>query len=372
MLCCGIIGDVIALAHLLQHLLADLIGLIALSFRPRRSLEAENLFLRRQLALYKERGIKRRRVDAATRISLALLSSLFDWRSALVVVRPETLIRWHRAGWRLLWRWKSRPGRPPIPSELRQLIRRMARDNPLWGEERIANELLLKLGLRLSPRTVGKYMHKRAPGTPCGDQRWATFLRNHAKAILACDFFVATTVTFRLLYVFVVIHHGSRRLLHFNLTAHPTAAWTLQQVREAIGFEDCYRYLIHDRDSIFAQSLDASVERLGLKIIKSPICSPMANAICERLIGTIRRECLDWLIPISETHLRLLLKEWCIHYARARPHMALGPGVPDPPTTALPSSTRPCPYRIGQAFTVRAKSILGGLHHEYSLAPELA
>jgi len=148
---------------------------------------AENLFLRRQLALYQERGEKPHRIDAATRIRLALLSRLFDWRSALVVVRPETLVRWHRAGFRLLWRFKSRVGRPPIPLELRQLIRRLAAENLLWGEERIANELFLKLGLRVSPRTVRKYMPRRPPGFPRGDQRWSTFLRNHSHAIVACD-----------------------------------------------------------------------------------------------------------------------------------------------------------------------------------------
>jgi putative transposase len=239
---------VIALAHTVFQLLADLLGLVGLSFKPRHSLEAENLFLRRQLALYKERGVRPRRIDAATRISLVLLSKLFDWRDALVVVRPETLIRWHRAGWRLLWRWKSRPGRPPIPLELRQLIRRMATENRLWGEERIANELLVKLGVRVSPRTVRKYMPKRPPGCPRGDQRWSTLLRNQAEAIIACDFFVAVTATFRLIYVFVVIHHNSRRLVHFNVTEHPTSAWTLQQLREVVGSEECYRYLIHDRD----------------------------------------------------------------------------------------------------------------------------
>jgi putative transposase len=154
---------VIALVRILLQLLADALGFAVLALRPRRSLEAENLFLRRELALYQERGVKARRVDATTRVSLALLSRLFDWRDALVVVRPETLIRWHRAGWRLFWRCKSRPGRPPIPLELRQLIRRMATENPLWGEERIANELLVKLGLRVSPRTVRKYMPKRPP-----------------------------------------------------------------------------------------------------------------------------------------------------------------------------------------------------------------
>src|SRR6202795_4781292 len=180
--------DVIAVAHILFRFLSDLLRLIVLSVRRGRSLEAENLFLRRQLALYKERGIKPRRIDAGTRMSLVFLSRLFDWRDALVVVRPETLIRWHRAGWRLLWRWKCRPGRPPIPLELRQLIRRMARENPLWGEERIANELLLKLGVRVSPRTVRKYLPKRPPGRPLGrprgDQLWSTFLKNHAKSIL--------------------------------------------------------------------------------------------------------------------------------------------------------------------------------------------
>ncbi len=150
----------------------------------------------------------------------------------------------------------------------------MAMETVSWGEERIANELRLKLGLRVSPRTVGKYMPKRPAGKPRGDQRWATFLRNHAKAIIACDFFVTATVTFRLLYVLVVIHHGSRRLLHFNLTANPTAAWTLQQLREAIGFEDGSRYLIHDRDSIFPTGLDYSIERLGANDHEVPAVQP--------------------------------------------------------------------------------------------------
>jgi transposase InsO family protein len=366
------IASVIAFLQIVVRLLADLVGLIALSLRPRRSIEAENLFLRRELALFKERGIRPRRVDAATRLSLALLSRLFDWRDALVVVRPKTMIRWHRAGWRLFWRFKSRPGRPRIPVELCQLIRRMATENPLWGEERIANELLLKLGLRVSPRTVRKYMPKRPPGRPRGDQRWATFLRNHAKAIVACDFFVAVTATFRLLYVFVVIHHSSRRLLHFNVTAHPTAAWTLQQLREAFGFAGDYRYLLRDRDTIFAGSLDESIKHLGLTVLKSPAHSPKANAICERVIGTIRRECLDWLIPLSDPHLRSMLKEWVTHYNGARPHMALGPGVPDPPAGAVLRANEKSRHRLGARAVVCARSLLGGLHHEYSLTPALA
>jgi putative transposase len=168
-----------------------------LRFRSSESVQAENPFLRRQLALYIERGVRPRRIDAGTRASLALLAKQFDWRSAQVVVQPETMIRWHRAGWRLLWRIKSRAGRPPIPEELRTLIRRMANEDRLWGEERNANELLLKLGIRVSPRTVRKYMPKRPHGQPRGDQRWSTFLKIHAAAILARDFFVAVTATFR-------------------------------------------------------------------------------------------------------------------------------------------------------------------------------
>ena len=176
----------IALLDASRQLLADVLRFAIVALRPTRIVAAENLFLRRQLALYVERGVKPCRPDVATRVSLALLSRLFDWRTSLAAVRPETLIRWHRAGFRLLWRLKSRPGRTAIQVELRQLIRRMATDNPLWGEERIANELLLKLGLRLSPRTVQKYLPKRPPGRPRGDRRWSTFLRNHARASVAC------------------------------------------------------------------------------------------------------------------------------------------------------------------------------------------
>jgi transposase InsO family protein len=207
----------------------------------------------------------------------------------------------------------------------------MANENPLWGEERIANELLLKVGIRISPRTVRKYMPKRPRGQPRGDQRWSTFLQNHAAAILGCDFFVAVTVTFRTLYVFVVIEHGTRRLAHLNVTSHQSAQWTLQQLREVLGESGDHEYLIHDRDAIYARHLDSSIRALGLEVLRSPIASPKANAICERLIGTIRRECLDWMIPLSEAHLRSILRTWRNHYNTGRPHSALGPGIPDPP-----------------------------------------
>src|SRR6202048_2054101 len=236
-------------ARIFLQLIDDFVVYLGLLIRPRKAIASENLFLRRQLALYQERKVDPRRIDPATRITLVLLSKLFNWRDALVVVQPKTLIRWHRAGFRLLWHWKSKPGRPPIPAELRRLIREMSRDNLLWGEERIANELLVKLGIRVSPRTVGKYMPKRPLGQPRGDQRWSTFLKNHAKAILACDFFIAVTATFRMLYVFVVIEHGTRRLAHVNVTAHPSADWTLQQLREVVADTEDNKYLIHDRDA---------------------------------------------------------------------------------------------------------------------------
>ena len=349
-------------------LLADLMRFAGLLFVSHDTLLAENLFLRRQLALYKERGIKPRRVDAATRVPRAVLSRLFDWRAALVAVRPETFVSWRRAGWRLFWRYKCRTGRPPIPLELRQLILRMAQDNPRWGEERVANELLIKLGLRVSPGTVRKHMPKRPAGLTRGDQRWSTFLRNHARSIIACDFFLAVTVTFRALYVFVVIHHRSRRLIHCNVTAHPTAAWILQQLREMVGNEDSYRYLLPDRDSIFACELDESIARLGITILKSPPQSPTANAICERVISSIRRECLDWLIQMSEGHLRATLNSWVNHYNSGRPHMSLGPGVPDPPSKEQSNNRANSRNHLGEGIMVRAHSVVGGLHHEYSLA----
>ena len=346
-------------------LICDALMWLRLTLRSTRTIQAENLFLRRQLALYIERGIKPRRIDPVTRVRLTLLSKLFDWRDALVVVRPETLLGWHRSAWKLLWRLKSRPGRPAIPVELQRLIRRMALENPRWGEERIANELLLKLDLQVSPRTVRKYMPRRPAGRPRGDLRWSTFLRLHAQGILACDFCLAVTASFRMLYVFVVIEHGSRRLVHCNVTAHPTAAWTLQQLREVVGPDHRYQFLLHDRDSIFSHELDQSFRALGIRVLRSAPHCPKMNAICERVIGTLRRECLDWLVPLSESHLRTVLRSWVKHYNRGRPHMALGPGIPDPPPAAITKSSSR--HRRAESYSVQARPILGGLHHEYHL-----
>jgi transposase InsO family protein len=184
----------------------------------------------------------------------------------------------------------------------------MADDNPTWGEERIAAELLLKVGIRVSPRTVRRYMpddtrRQRDPSS----QRWMTFVRNHAQGILACDFFVAVTASFRVLYVFVVMEVGTRRIAHFNVTAHPTSSWTLQQLREVVTGEKPYRFLIHDRDSIYSSEFDSALKAMGPNILKMPFRAPQANAFCERLVGSTRRECLDFLIPLNENHLRRIL-----------------------------------------------------------------
>ena len=234
-----------------------------------------------------------------------------------MIVKPETLIGWHRKGFKLWWRWKSRFGRPRIPENLRQLIVRLVQENPTWGEERIAAELAVKLGILVSPRTVRAYWPQDIDPRGCrrtSSQHWRTFVRNHAKAIVAADFLVAITASFRMLYVFVVMEVGSRRILHCNITPHPTAAWTLQQFREAIASDHSYRFLIHDRDSIFSTEVDEELQAFGLKVLRTPVQAPKANAYCERLVGTIRRECLDYVIPLSEKHLRTILREWVAHY----------------------------------------------------------
>ncbi len=228
-----------------------LLTLLRLFLIGRAALVAENLFLRKQLALFQEREVRPRKASASTRLSMLALALFFDWREALVIVKPETFIRWHRTAFRAFWRWKSRkPGRPPLPKNLRELIREMASANPTWGEERIADELLLKLGIRVSPRIINKYLGSFRPRGNTPGQRWATFVRNHAKGIVACDFLVSVTASMRVLYVFVAMEVGSRRILHTNVTAHPTAERTLQQFRECLAYDHPYRFLIDDRDSI--------------------------------------------------------------------------------------------------------------------------
>ena len=356
------------------NLFADLLQLVALGFRSQSSLAAENLFLRKQLGFYQERKIRPRRTSHPAQVTLILLSRWFNWRSALTVVTPRTFIGWQRKRYRLFWRKKCQFGRPRIPPDLQRLIRTMARENPSWGQERIANELLVKLGLRVSPRTIRKYLPE-SPSAPAGnrrrDQRWSTFLKNHAAAIIACDFCVVVSANFRILYMLVVMEHASRRIIHLNVTPHPSAAWTLQQLREAIPSDHTYNFILHDRDAIFSTRLDASVAHMGLEVIKTPVRSPQANSLCERLIGTLRRECLDWIIPVSEDHLRKTLCAWLAHYNRGRPHSSLGPGLPVPPVN-LPVRLQRQRHRFDRASRVVACPVLNGLHHEYSLLADAA
>ena len=357
-----------ALVAVAVAVLSDLIRFLSSTLRSRMSLVAENLFLRKQLAYYQEHKVKPQPLTDTARFSLVLWSRLCDWKSALVIVKPDTLIGWHRKGFKLFWRWKSRPGRPPLSREIRELIVRMARENPTWGQMRVAAELYLKLGILVSPRTVRKYW----PWQPddqrarTSSQHWATFVHNHADVMVACDFMIAGTAKFQLLYVFVILELGSRCILHCNVTAHPTAEWTLQQFREGLSDERSYRFLIHDRDSIFSADLDHELTTgFGLKVLTTPPQSPKANAFCERLVGTMRRECLDFLIPLNEKHLRKLLREWVRHYNSGRPHSSLGPGIPDEVHAGAEQNGR-TRQTMRKEAPVIGRPVLGGLHHEYA------
>jgi hypothetical protein len=260
-------------------LLADLLRLLRLMVRSRTQLAAENLFLRKQLACYVERQVRPRRTDDASRIALVLLSQFVGWRELLTIVRPDTLVRWHRDLFRLFWRLKSRPrGRPRIPTEVQRLIVEMAVHNRTWGEERIAAERRLKLGLTLSPRTVRRYMPPR-PRSRGGRsvQSWATFLHNHAGAVLACDFFIVVTATLQRLYVFVILDIRTRRVVHWNLTDHPTAAWTIQQFRNGLPLDGVYQFIVHDRDGIFAPAVDEALRSMSLHVLKTPVRAPASE-----------------------------------------------------------------------------------------------
>jgi len=345
--------------------LIDILTLLRLIFRSPGALAAENLFLRKQVGLYVERKQKPRRASNAMRFTMAQLSRFFEWRDALTIVKPDTLIRWHRRI-RLFWKWKSRAsGRPRVPADVRRLIVEMATNNPTWGEERIANELSLKIGIRISPRTVRQYMPKDPKRPTVPSQRWMTFVRNHAKAIIASDFFIVVTATFRLAYVLVIMEIGTRRILHVNVTRHPTAEWTLQQFRECVIGDEDYKFIIHDRDSIYSSELDSSLRALGLRVLRTPYRCPQANAFCERLIGSARRECLDFMIPFDEDHIRQILKLWTVHYNRSRPHMSLGPGFPD--RSVHKAELQVKRHCIPNHCRVAVIPILGGLHHEYKL-----
>jgi putative transposase len=310
--------------------------------------------LRHQIGVLQRSATKRPRLTAGDRLLWIGLSRIWrDWRSALAIVKPDTVVAWHRAGFRLFWTWKVRrgqPGRPPISREVRHLIRRMCRENLLWGAPRIHGELL-KLGIDIGETSVSKYM-VRSHKPP--SQTWRTFLENHLTQMVSIDFFTVPTIRFQVLYVFLVLAHDRRRILHFNVTAHPTAEWTGQQLREAFPFDRVPRYVLRDRDAIFGLDFREQVRDMGIHEVLSTPRSPWQRAYVERVIGSIRRECLDHLIVFNETALRRTLNFYFTYYHRSRTHLSLEKDSPD---ARLIESREMGP--------VVGLPQVGGLHHRY-------
>jgi putative transposase len=319
---------------------------------PRGRLVLENLALRQQLAVLR-RSVRRPRLRPWDRVFWVWLSRGWaGWKDALAIVSPATVVAWHRQGFRLYWRWKSqgRPGRPRIDGDLRRLIRRMSLENPLWGAPRIRAELRL-LGHDVAESTVAKYMARRTrPPSPT----WRSFLANHTASLASVDFFVVPTVTFRRLYGFVVLCHERRRVAHFNVTTHPTAEWIALQIKEAFPFDQAPRYLIRDRDAAYGDCFRECLERMGIEEVLIAPRSPWQNPYVERLIGSIRRECLDHVIVFGEAHLKRLLRSYFSYYHGARCHRALDGDAPDPRGVEPPGRGR-----------VVAVPQVGGLHHRY-------
>ena len=324
-----------------------LIGL----FRSRAALEAENLVLRHQLNVLRRKCPKRVALSSIDRLLLVGLYRLAPGvLEALKIIRPETLMRWHRAGFRAYWRWKSRPrgGRPRTAAEIRYLIHEMSIANPLWGAPRIHGELL-KLGIDVGQTTVAKYMaRRRRPPS----QGWKTFLRNHADGIASMDLFLIPTISFRLLYGFLILRHSRRELLWLGVTAHPSAEWVARQLTEASGWQQAPRYLIRDRDCVYGAVLARRLRAMGIRDRPIAPRSPWQNGCAERLIGSIRRDCLDHVVVFGEQHLRHLLKSYQKYYNEARTHLSLDKDAPIPRTVQT----------VGQTLAV---PILGGLHHQY-------
>src|SRR6266851_524146 len=334
--------------------LTTLLATLSSIFRSRAALELENVALRHQIGVLQRSARKRPRLTPGDRLLWVWLSRIWsDWRLALVIVNPETVVAWHRAGFRLFWTWKVRrgqPGRPVICREIRDLIRKMCRENPGWGAPRIHGELL-KLGIDIGESSVSKYMVRcRKPPS----QTWRTFLENHAQQLVSIDFFTVPTIQFQVLYVFLVLAHDRRRILHFNVTAHPTADWTGQQLREAFPFAQLPRYLLRDRDAIFGDDFREHVRDLGICEVLSAPRSPWQRAHIERVIGSVRRECLDHMIVFHETSLRRTLTSYFDYYHRSRTHLSLGKDAPEPRAIHPP-----------EMGSVVALPLVGGLHHRY-------
>ena len=337
-----------------------LFDLVLAFFAPRAALVGENLLLRQQLIVVR-RQIKRPRLRRFDRWLIGALAGRFHrLMDVVLLVKPETVIGWHRAAWRLIWRWRSDrpPGRPPVDTDLRELIRRMWRENPTWGQKIIAAELA-KLGYQVSPRTVAKYRPSdldRQRG-----QRWTSFIRNHLQETWACDFFVLVTARFRVLYVFVVLSLGRRTIVHAGITEHPTARWAAQRIAEATSdAQQIPRFLVHDRDSIYGTDFYRRVRGLGIRLLATPPRAPTANAFGERVIGTLRRDCFDHIIVKDQQHAERVLHAYLAYY-HGRPHRGLRMQSPDGarhlPPTRPPKGTR-----------IAGIPILGGLHHRYGFA----
>ncbi len=329
-----------------------ILRLFGSALRSRQSLALENLALRHQLYVL-QRSRARVRLNNRDRLLWVVLSRIWtDWRRSLTIVRPETVLRWHRQGFRLYWRWKSRHrGRPSTSQDIRDLVRRMALENPLWGAPRIHGEML-KLGLNVAQATVSRYMPR---GRRRPSQTWRTFLKNHATAITSIDFFTVPTATFRALYVFLMLSHERRRVVHFNVTDSPTAQWAGRQLIQAFPWDTAPRYLLRDRDAIYGPEFRRSAGNLGIDDVRTSPRSPWQNPYVERLIGSIRRECLDHVVIVNESHLRHVLREYLSYYSDARTHLGLGKDCPEARAIEPPEAGR-----------VVALPRVGGLHHRYT------
>ena len=333
-------------------LLCFFLAVLASPFKSKLRLEAENAVLRHQLNLLRRKLHGRVRL---TNLDRLFLIQLYRWfpsiLKVLTIIRPETLVRWHRAGFRCYWRRKSRPqgGRPQIDTELRRLIRRMSVENPLWGAPRIHGELL-KLGFEVAQSSVAKYMVKRR-GPP--SQGWRTFLHNHAPDIAAMDLFVVPTIGFDLLYAFVIVRLGRRDLVWINVTAYPTADWIARQITEAFPWNEAPRYMIRDRDRIYGTVVTRRLRAMGIRDKPTAPASPWQNGVVERLIGSIRRESVDHMIVLGEAHLRRILKSYARYYNGVRTHRSL-------------NKDAPVSRSVQRTGVIRSRAILGGLHHHYS------
>jgi transposase InsO family protein len=332
-------------------LLCFFLTLSASPLKSRSRLEAENAALRHQLIVLRRRASGRVQLTNADRLFLVMLYRWFpSVLQAITIIRPETLVRWHRAGFRRYWRWKSRSfgGRPQIGADLRSLIRRMSAENPLWGAPRIHGELL-KLGFDVAQSSVAKYMVKRSRPP---SQGWRTFLRNHAPDIAAMDLFVVPTIGLDLLYGLVIVRLARRDLVWINVTPHPTAEWIARQITDAFPWNEAPRYLIRDRDGVYGAVATRRLRAMGIR--DKPIApgSPWQNGFAERLIGSIRRECVDHIVVLGEAHLRRVLKSYARYYNEMRTHRSLDKDAP---------LSRP----VQHTGSIMSHAVLGGLHHHY-------